>query len=278
VRSLDGQNFAYVEVKNPGDSAAAVSLTVDGPNPSALSLFAYASPAPPSSRDNVNQCMVSGEGRVASGTSSAVGPSLAVTDGTGLVVGAHASVFVMLATEDTTGAFTLKTRTVSLAAVADTPSITIPTSSGGEVASTVLVSGGQRIATPLPAPKVGTSSSCGKTGYTVQSFHGQNFAYVEVKNPGDSAAAVSLTVDGPNLPGLSLFAYASPAPPSSRDDVNQCMVSDEGHFAPGTSIPVGPSLSVADGKGVIVGPHASAFVMLATDDTTGVFTVKTRLP
>jgi hypothetical protein len=132
----------------------------------------------------------------------------------------------------------------------------------------------------LPAPNAGSGSSCGTTNYTVQSFNGQNFAYVEMKNLTNSAATVSLSVDGPNPSSLSLFAYASPTPPSSNDNVNQCLVSAQGSFehSGGNLTPVPPSLSVAAGKGVVVGPQASVFVMLATWDQTGPFRIKAHRP
>jgi hypothetical protein len=275
VQSPNGENFAYLEMRNPGDSAAAVSVTVDGPHPDFLSLFAYASPTPPSSKDDVNRCMVSDEGVFDLRTLRRLPPSLSVTNGKVIVVGPHASTFVMLATNDRTGPFKVNAQTVGHGSVVDTPSITIPSSATEEATTTVLVSGAQRTTMPLPAPNADSSSSCGHTGYAVQSPNGQNFAYVEVKNPGDSVGLTSVTVEGANPSSLSFFAYASPTPPSSKDDVNQCMVSDEGQPVPGTSTARAPALAVANGKPLVVAPHASAFLMLATDDHTGPFNVKT---
>ena len=275
VNSLNGQNFAYIEVKNPGDSAAAVSIGVDGPSPSSLSLFAYASSTPPS-RDNVNQCLVSDEGHFATASMPEMAPSLSKKNGKALVIAAHASAFVLLATNSETGDFTVTARTESLAAVPDTPAITIPTVPNGETSATVLVSGTLRTAMPLPAPNASRSSQCGTTGFSVNSLNGQNFAYIEVKNPGDSAAAVSIGVDGPSPSSLSLFAYASSTPPS-RDNVNQCLVSDEGHFATASMPEMAPSLSKKNGKALVIAAHASAFVLLATNSETGDFTVKAQL-
>jgi hypothetical protein len=269
VESFDGQNFAYVEVKNPGDTAAAVALSLDGASPEALSLFAYASSTPPSSKDDVNQCMVSDEGRFESLTP--MPPSLSAQNGKALVIGPQASTFVLIGTRDRTGAVTMKTRTIGLAGVADRPSLTIPGRSGDESSATVLVSGAQRTAMPLPAPSAGSSSSCGATHYAVQSFNGQNFAYVELKNANDSAALVDVSVDGPNPARLSLFAYTSPTPPSSPDNVNACLVSDEGGFTSLTL--VAPALSAKKGNPLVIQPHESAFVLLATNDDAGVFTL-----
>jgi hypothetical protein len=108
----------------------------------------------------------------------------------------------------------------------------------------------------------------------VQPGSASNFAYVELQNPTDDAAAVSVTVAGASVAGLSLYAYGAPTPPTTTADANQCMTSDEWSFAGETA--VAPRLAAEDGTAVVLAPHASVWVMLATGTDSGAFTMSVR--
>jgi hypothetical protein len=265
VRSYDPESFGYVEVKNPGDVAASVAVSLDGQPDATLAFFAYASPNAPASIDQVKTCMVSNEGEYVGGNPR--GPELSSRQGSGLVVPAHGSAYVMLATGGKTGAFPLIVKTEAVGA-ADKGTIVVP-AAGVTASQDILVSGASKTPPNLPSPR---DSSCGGFVQSVRSYDPEAFAYIEVKNTEDAAAAAALSLDGAPDMTLALFAYASSTPPASSAAANACMVSDSGDYVGGVSR--GPELSSSRGTSLIVPAHGSAYVMLATGPKTGPYQVK----
>jgi hypothetical protein len=251
------ENFAYIEVKNPGESAASISLTVDGPG-QFNALYAYTSPTAPTTLQAAEQCLQIDEGQLIG--ASPTQPALSVARDKALVVPARGSVFVLLATRNATGAYEVRVVTDRLAP--DPAALTIAPASGGVVSATALTSGAQRASFDLP-------TGCNNGG--LARGGPENFAYIEVKNPGESAASVSLTLEGPGQFN-ALYAYASPTPPATVQAAEQCLQVDEGQLI-GAS-PTQPALSAANGKALSVPARGSVFVLLATRNATGAYSVR----
>jgi hypothetical protein len=272
VRSYERENFAWLELTNPADVATSVSLSVEqGPGLDRAALVAYASRTAPASANEQNDCLTSSAGGWMPGSPFQYGPSLAIGNGRGLVIPAHGSVYVMLATQQNTGSFKVRARTEQLG-LADIAALPVA-AEGATSDLSVLVSGARRSATFLPSP---SDSSCGARARSARSYDRENFAYVELQNPSDSAAMVSLSVEGGDVGRLALFAYGSATPPNTDAEEERCLTSSNGGWDRAAQQTFGPAFSNANGKGLVVPAHGSTFVMLATGATTGAFRVKAR--
>jgi hypothetical protein len=260
----NGENFTYFEVKNPNQSPAAVSLTVEGDHVSALSFYAFASDTPPSSTEKMAACLISDTAHY---LGKIIAPALASADGTGLVVGARSSVFVLLGAQQDSGTYAVHARVDALVDNVDGGKITVP-AAGGNVRSPVLVSGAQRSTTPLPAQEFDDCSA----GYLDNPLGAQPFAYVELENPSDVPATLSVKVEGANPGNLSLLAYRERTPPSTKETIGACTARDYGHYV-GGDVMQAPMLSDENGKALVIGAHASAYVLLATGQATGLYTL-----
>jgi hypothetical protein len=113
-------------------------------------------------------------------------------------------------------------------------------------------------------------SSCGHAAVSVMSYGPEPSAYVELKNDGDAAAPVAVTLDGAPDMHAAFFAYASASPPTSVDEATACLTSSSGSYVAGGTV-LGPELSSRNGTGLVVPAHGSAFVLLATDGRTGAY-------
>ncbi len=265
-RFLPGDaKFAYVELKNPGEAAAAISVWAHARpshNIGSVRLRAYASSKPPRDRDEAGKCL-------------AISPNygldrgaLASEQGSAIVVPARGSVFVLVTVSDneytTVGTrnedptFEVGVYTQQLAPV-DKTSIIVP-AEGQETRRTVLVSGSQRTSYTLPY-----LSQCG--GSPPRVVQEQNFAYVEVNNPLGVPVTVALTgsrtAPYPLVsPKVWLFAYASPTPPATFAEGNACIKTTSWNFVSLDSL--------------LIPPHQSRYVLVGTEVMTGSFDVGVR--
>jgi hypothetical protein len=250
-------NVAVVEVKNPNDAAAAVSLSLDGPSINSA-LVAYATAGPPASVQDAIGCL-----QIAETTfdldSKPIQPALSAGKNRGLVVPARGSVFVLVATGDATGAFTLKSVTDALAP--PTASLTLAGAPGGRVEGAVFVGGNARAAVALP-------TRCSEELSTVRPGK-DNVAFVEVRNPNDTAASVSLSFDGPET-SSALYAFGSSVLPASVRDAERCFQTSA-TVLDVNGKPIQPSLSTVAGRSLVVPGHGSVFVLVATGSATGAY-------
>ena len=271
ARSFRGEAYAYFEVTNPTDEAATVSLFLDAPNITKArpALYVYASDMPPTTDEETMRCMVADAADWDARGKAMAPPALAQEDGTAVVVDARSSVYVLLATEERTGPYTVTARTDSLTTARP---LVIPSSPGVEETATVLVSGRERTTMTLPAP---SSTSCGGRLSVARSYEGESYAYVEIQNPAEEAAVVSLSVSHPNISKMepALFAYATANPPATEEEVMKCMVAVDAEWSSTVGAMVPPRLSVEDGTALVVGARSSAYVLLATRGRTGAFTL-----
>jgi hypothetical protein len=222
VVSYNREPFAWLEVKNPGDAAAAISLSLDGTPEMNAAFYAYSSSSPPRSADEVNACSTSSSGSYVGGTSN--GPELATSQGSGLVVPAHGSTWVMLMVQGKTGPFTVVAKTETTGA-ADKATVLVPSAQRAATLQSLLVSGSAKTPANMPSPR---DSSCGHAPVSVMSYGPEPSAYVELKNDGDAAAPVAVTLDGPPDSHAAFFAYSSATPPTSADEATACLTSSSG--------------------------------------------------
>jgi uncharacterized protein (TIGR03382 family) len=95
-------NYGYVELKNGTDTAQPVAVRMGGSNLGDAQLLAYAAAAAPKDAKEADKCLALARG------SATVAPTLSSTDG--LVVPAKGSIYVLVATKDSTGLYNLEVR------------------------------------------------------------------------------------------------------------------------------------------------------------------------
>jgi len=224
-------NFAWVEIANPSSQTASVSVGVAGAG--YADLYAYASASPSS----LVQCTTFSASGELTGTRS-------------LVVEAGKSAFVLVATGVATGSYTVSAKVDAYvpAPTATGTKLVLPSGTGVSVSTGVTVSGTSR----LDVPRTSTWS-CGESTY-YSGTTSSNFAWVEVANPSNQTASVSVEVEGAGY--ADLYAYLSAAPSS----LVECTTFSASGALTGTR-----SLVVEAGK--------SAFLLVATGVATGSYDV-----
>jgi hypothetical protein len=100
-------NFAWIEVTNDAATNSTVDVSIRGPHLQAVDFLAYASDQPPLSADTGKDCLVMSPGSEFLSSLPTSGPQLARASGNGLVVPAHGSVSLLVATQHDTGDYTL---------------------------------------------------------------------------------------------------------------------------------------------------------------------------
>jgi hypothetical protein len=252
--------FAYVEIKNPTPLAATVDVVLEGRDLEKIDLFAYASSTPPSTPEAGRQCLTRAAG-VAEAFPGA-GPSLEGSAGSGLVIPALGSVFVLVAAGELTGSYTLHTITRGFG-TPERLTIVVP-DAGGQTESTLLVGGQQRMQGGI-LPSVDVGFTCDGAANT--SSGPDNYGWVEVKNESATDANVTVSVLGEGLGQMDGLAYTSRTPPTNSLDARHCLAVGE------STGEQAARLATADGAPLVVPAHHSIFVLVATGSRTGAGTV-----
>lgn len=226
-------NVAWVEVKNTNTQSAVVSVHAGGAGQEEL--FVYDS-ATPKSLDDCTAFSATGS----------------LANNRSVVIEANQSVFVLVATGDATGAYTLTAKIDAFAPVAtkNVSSLTLASGTGISSAVTLAVNGKVRANTPSTY-----NWSCGIGGWATSS---SNVAWVEIENPNAQTAVISVQANGAGRE--ELFVYDS-ATPKSLDDCTTFSATG----------------SLTSNRSVVIEAKKSVFVLVAVGGATGAYTLSAKV-